>query len=198
MERPDGTYPKRFRKAVRLVMAASGKRTLPGTCTPAFLPSLRTAETVGYYYPDRPDLARAAVLLHAVRDGDLSLKKVRKEIGDETAVLVASALPPASERRGGAAGDDWRTPRAALLAADPDPDALRLLAASAHEALGRLERDLGHPWIGAEGWARLDVGRDDALWYARELIASARRSGIGEDFLVGALAARLERLAAHG
>ncbi len=191
MERPDGSYPKRFRTAVRLLMKKTGKETLPGTSTPAFLPGLRSAELMGYYYPDRPDLATAVLLLDAVRTGDMTLSAVRDAVGDGAADRIETALPPAR------AGDDWREPRAALLNGARDPDALRLLVADAMEALGRVERDLGHPWIGAEGWDRLDVERDDALWYGRELIASARRAGLGDDFLLAAFDARVKRLATH-
>lgn len=173
-----------------MLMEASGKKLLPGSSAPAFLAALRCAEVMGYYYPDRPELARAAVLLEAVRSGEVTLKRVRKKLGGATAELIGSALPPA------VAGDGWRERRAALLDGTSDPDALRLLVGDAMEALGRVERDLGHPWIGAQGWERLHVTRDDALWYGRELIASARRAGIGEDFLLSAFAARVERLVA--
>lgn len=160
------------------------------------------AETLAYYYPAERDLVLAGLLHDVVEDTDTTLEEVREGFGRGVADLVAAVTKPEKPEvnvpstLGDASATKvavWRAQREAMLAAldrhvdaDARANVLRLKAADAMANLRAIHRDLQNPTVGEAVWDRFKVGRDDSLWYYRQVLEHVR--GLGEEPLVGELA----------
>lgn len=153
---------------------------------------IAVAETLAYHYPERDGLVVAGLLHDVVEDTSTVLDEVRCRFGDEVADLVratskdddamqaAGGWTIAGRTAGMAEAESrawlWRIRREFMLAHLRPPsgvhdeasrDVFRLKAADAHANLTAIARDLRH--VGSAVWARFKVGRDESLWYYREI-----------------------------
>lgn len=184
-----------------------------GTRSPYVAHVMAVAETLAYQYPEREDLIVAGLLHDVVEDTDASFAMVRERFGGrvERLVRAVSKDDDAMEAQLATTVEDlvaghaeseaarilWRHRREFMLGhirgPDVDPDVLRLKAADAHANLSSLERDLLDERFGTTVWQRFKVGRDESLWYYRE-VAAAVDAGIAGEPLAGMLAAAVIRV----
>ena len=88
----------------------------------------------------------------------------------------------------------WRVQRLEMLAhLGNDKDVLRLKAADALANLKAIQRDLANPGVGDTIWSRFKVGREESLWYYKEILTRVHE-GIGNEPLIGELEAVLSRI----
>ena len=196
-----------WREALAFVLEHHGGDVRKGTRVPYVTHLMAVAETLAYHYPERDALIVAGLLHDVVEDTDVTFEQLEARFGPDVVALVRAVskdddamvaaygrpLPPAP-RSPQQERELWRRRRAFMLShlSGPrvPPDVLRLKAADALANLGAIARDLAHPAVGERVWERFKVGRDESLWFYRE-VASAVDAGIGDELLALALRRQL-------
>ena len=192
-----------WREAVAFALEHHGDDLRKGTRIPYLTHVMAVAETLAYHYPERDALIIAGLLHDVVEDTEVTFEEVEARFGREVARLVRAVskdddamvaadnrpLPP-TPRSPRQERELWRRRRGFLLShvrgPDVPPDVLRLKAADALANLTAIARDLANPAVGERVWERCKVGRDESLWFYREVTAAVE-AGIGDEPLARAL-----------
>lgn len=183
-----------FQRALELAARHHAGQVRKRTHVPYLTHPVIVAETLAYFYPGNTALVVAGLLHDTVEDTSATVAEVAEAFGTEVAALVEHVTKPASVE-----GEDdpqaaWRVKRRAMLdaLAGAPTDAYRLKAADALANLQAIARDRRHPEVGEGVWERFKVGRDESLWYYREILARVAAE-LGEEPIV----AELERALAE-
>ena len=193
----------RWSEAVAFVTRHHADDLRKGTRVPYVTHLMAVAETLAYHYPERDALIVAGLLHDVVEDTAATFERVEELFGAEVAALVRAVskdddamvaadgepIPPTPRSRD-VERELWKRRREFMLThvrgEGVPPDVLRLKAADALANLSSIARDLAHPTVGEGVWDRFKVGRDETVWYYREVV-SAVESGIGDEPLALAL-----------
>lgn len=197
-----------WREALAFALEHHGDDVRKGARVPYLTHLMAVAETLAYHYPERDALIVAGLLHDVVEDTTVTFGQIEARFGPEVAALVRAVskdddamvaadgapVPPAP-RTPEQERALWRRRREFMLShvrgPGVPPDVLRLKAADALANLTAIARDLANPAVGEGVWRRFKVGRDESLWFYREVVAAVD-AGIGDEPLAVALRRALE------
>lgn len=178
-----------FQRALEFAARHHAGQVRKRTHVPYLTHPVIVAETLAYFYPGNTALVVAGLLHDTVEDTAATMAEVAEAFGAEVAALVEHVTKPAPVE--GEEDDPqaaWRAKRRAMLdaLAGAPTDAYRLKAADALANLQAIARDCRHPEVGEGVWERFKVGRDESLWYYREILTRVA-SELGEEPIVAEL-----------
>jgi (p)ppGpp synthase/HD superfamily hydrolase len=169
----------RFGDALALARKLHETQKRKGTAVP-YLSHLLSVSALVIEDGGDEDEAIAALLHDAVEDqgGLPTLEVIREWFGDRVAGIVLECTDTAEDPK-----PAWKKRKESYLdhIADASPSAIRVSCADKLHNARSLLRD--HRRMGERLWERFNAGRDDTLWYYRELVQAfaARGAGLADD-----------------
>jgi (p)ppGpp synthase/HD superfamily hydrolase len=167
---------ERFDVALAMASALHRRQERKGTRIP-YVSHLMAVTAIVLEHGGGEDEAIAALLHDAVEDqgGSATLQTIRERFGDGVAGLVEELSDTDGDSKAGAA--DWRARKERYLRhLETASDSARLVsAADKLHNLRALVADLQREGEGV--WGRFNAGREDIVWYYREIVGCVRRGG---------------------
>lgn len=170
----------RFAEALQLAYSLHHNQMRKGTGTPYMAHLLSVCSLVMYHGGDE-DQAIAALLHDSLEDAPdkITHEQIAEEFGSKVQEIVQTCSDTPPDFRGGEK-EPWRVRKDRYLAhvrsGGVSPEHLLVSVADKVDNASAIVRDL--KLVGDLVWERFKVGKDDQLWYYRELVLAFRAAGV--------------------